>query len=141
MRALTKLFNFEFIHQRQISDIVLSSKNNLYMDGPAIFDFTLSTVPDLVEQTLLKNNLLKKDVDLFVFHQANKFMLDALRDKLQIPEEKFFIDLEQIGNTVSSSIPIAIAQAESSNILQRGMSVLLAGFGVGYSWAGCVFDF
>ena len=113
-----------------------SSGYDLYMDGPAIFTFTLDVVPRTVEKVLEKAGLTLEQIDLFVFHQANKFMLDHLRDKLGVPGEKFFIDLENKGNTVSSTIPIALSEAIRQEVLLPGMTVMVVGFGVGYSWAG-----
>jgi 3-oxoacyl-[acyl-carrier-protein] synthase-3 len=112
------------------------SSDFLYMDGSEIFNFTIESVPLLVNETLLKNGLEKKDIDLFVFHQANKYILDFLRRKIGIEENKFYYFLDKVGNTVSSSIPIALKEAQKENKL-RG-KILLAGFGVGYSWAGTV---
>jgi 3-oxoacyl-[acyl-carrier-protein] synthase-3 len=114
---------------------VLSS-DYLYMDGGAIFNFTLEAVPVLVEQVLEKNNTAKDDVDLYVFHQANKFMLNAIRKVCVIPKEKFYINLEETGNTVSSTIPIVLYEAQEQNELKG--NVLLTGFGVGYSWGGVI---
>lgn len=112
--------------------------DNLYMDGASIFSFTLKAVPPLVHNTLIKNALQQDDVDLFVFHQANMFMLEHLRKKLKIPKENFFCYLENVGNTVSCTIPIALAEAQKAGKLTNDANVMLAGFGVGLSWAGCV---
>ena len=114
------------------------SPDYIYMDGSEIFAFTLEAVPDLVNKTLKKNNIEKDSVDLFIFHQANKYMLDFLRKKLKIDEEKFYFCMSEVGNTVSSTIPIAICEAMASGNLKKGMESLLAGFGVGYSWGGVV---
>jgi 3-oxoacyl-[acyl-carrier-protein] synthase III len=108
--------------------------NDLYMNGAEIFNFTIRMVPEAVRQLLAKAGVDSQAVDLFVFHQANRFMLDHLRRKLQIPAEKFVIAMEQVGNTVSSSIPIALEQAEEQGQLKAGALVMLVGFGVGYSW-------
>lgn len=116
----------------------IRSKNHLYMNGPEIFSFTLRTVPNLIEKTLSKNNLQKNQVDLYVFHQANRFILETLRDKLEIPEDKFYMDVEDTGNTVSSSIPIALKRAMDKGIIAKDMTVCIAGFGVGYSWGATV---
>ena len=116
------------------------SDDNLYMNGSSIFEFTLDAVPKLVESTLEKNNLLKEQVDLFIFHQANKYMLNTLRKKIAIPEEKFFISMNNCGNTVSSTIPIAIYNAISQNAIPKQSKILLAGFGVGYSWGGVILE-
>ena len=116
------------------------SLNNLYMNGPEIFNFTLDIVPDTVKSLLARAKLSMDDIDLFVFHQANKFMLDSLRDKIGIPEEKFYLDMEDKGNTVSATIPIAIKDALDEGRIRRGDRLMLVGFGVGYSWAGCIVE-
>ena len=110
--------------------------NDLYMNGPEIFTFTIQRIPDLVYKTLEKNQMQIDDIDYFVFHQANQYMLDYLRKKLRIPEDKFFMDMKDSGNTVSSTIPIALQK--SSKRLKEGDLVLLAGFGVGYSWGATI---
>ena len=110
------------------------SSENLYMNGAEIFTFTLRTVPDSVSLLLEKSGLEQDDVDLFVFHQANKFMLNALRKKMRIPEEKFYLAYEKYGNTVSSTIPIALKEALVARRIKPGMKIMLVGFGVGYSW-------
>lgn len=112
----------------------------LRMNGPEIFAFTLKAVPLLVKELLEGAQLALGDVDLFVFHQANSTMLDALRKRLVIPEEKFVTDLENQGNTVSSSIPIALARCVESRRFRPGMKAALIGYGVGYSWGGTLLD-
>ena len=114
------------------------SANNLYMNGPEIFNFTLRTIPGCINDLLARSGRTLDDVDLFVFHQANKFMLDHLRKKADIPPDKFYIFMEQCGNTVSSTIPIALAEAERAGKLTPGMRVMIVGFGVGYSWGGAM---
>lgn len=115
-----------------------SSGFDLYMNGPEIFNFTLRVIPSTIDEILSKARMSIEDVDLFVFHQANTYILEHLRRKLDIPSSKFFIFMEDCGNTVSSSIPIALAEAEASGELRSGMKVLLLGFGVGLSWGGLV---
>ena len=112
------------------------SGDYLYMDGPAIFNFTLDTVPSLISETLKKNDMKYDDIHLFILHQANKFMLDTIRKVCGIPKDKFYVNLDKVGNTVSSTIPIAICEARKENLLSG--NILLAGFGVGYSWGGIV---
>jgi 3-oxoacyl-[acyl-carrier-protein] synthase-3 len=114
------------------------SPDYIYMNGSEIFSFTLKAVPELVNKTLEKNNIQKDAIDLFIFHQANKYMLDFLRKKLKIDEKKFYVYLSEVGNTVSSTIPIAICEALKDGSIQKDMKILLAGFGVGLSWAGCM---
>lgn len=117
------------------------SDDHLYMNGSDIFNFTLDIVPPLVEDTLIKNDFKKEEIDLFVFHQANKYMLNFLRKKIGIEENKFYYFLENVGNTVSSTIPIALKEAIHEKRPFKNSKVLIAGFGVGYSWAGTVLKF
>ncbi|MEI3801735.1 MULTISPECIES: ketoacyl-ACP synthase III [unclassified Chitinophaga] len=117
------------------------SPNKLFMNGSEIFAFTLKSVPAMVNQVLAKNNLVQDDIDLFVFHQANKYMLEHLRLKLGISEDKFFIDIADCGNTVSSTIPIALKSALTQQKIKPGMKVMIAGFGVGYSWGANIIQY
>lgn len=117
------------------------SSDYLYMNGSEIFTFTLDNVPPLVNSTLVKNGLDKDKVNQYVFHQANKYMLNFLRKKLKIAPEQFYYCLGQCGNTVSNSIPIALREALDDGTIRKGDNVLIAGFGVGYSWGGTVLDF
>ena len=80
------------------------------------------------------------NVDLFIFHQATRLMLEHLRTELEIPVEKFYMNMEKLGNTVSSTIPLALEQAEREGILEKGKKVMLVGFGVGYSWGATIID-
>jgi 3-oxoacyl-[acyl-carrier-protein] synthase-3 len=115
----------------------IKNDKNLFMDGAAIFNFTIESVPKLTQAILEKSKLNIEQVDLFVFHQANKYMLNHLRKKIGIPDEKFFIAMEHCGNTVSSTIPIALYEAQKQKELGDSKNLILAGFGVGYSWAAC----
>lgn len=112
------------------------SSDYLFMNGSEIFIFTQKNVPIVVKQTLEKNKLSLDDLTLVVFHQANSYMLNFLRKKIKIPEEKFFINMGNIGNTVSNSIPLALYDAQKQELLQG--TILICGFGVGYSWGGCI---
>jgi len=116
----------------------IRTDDNLYMNGPEIFMFTLQEIPSLVHETIKKNETTLEDIDFFVFHQANSFMLEALRDQIKIPKEKFCIDIEEQGNTVSATIPIAMRRAKDRGELRENMRVLIAGFGVGYSWGATI---
>jgi 3-oxoacyl-[acyl-carrier-protein] synthase-3 len=111
--------------------------DNLFMDGKAIFNFTAFEIPELIKNTLCKNKVSMDAINLFVFHQANGFMLQTIRKRCKIPEEKFLIYLRNCGNTVSSTIPIALHHALLENKINAVDKVLLAGFGVGLS-AGAV---
>jgi 3-oxoacyl-[acyl-carrier-protein] synthase-3 len=112
----------------------------LFMNGPEIFNFTLKAVPKLVSQVLAKASLAINDIDLFVFHQANAYMLEHLRRKIGIPQEKFVLHFAHCGNTVSSTIPIVLEHLIAEGRIKSGMKLLLAGFGVGFSWGACIFE-
>ena len=112
------------------------SSDYLYMDGKAIFDFTVKEVPPMINEVMSKNGLTKDGVDMYVFHQANKYMINFLRKLIMIDKEKFYVYLEKVGNTVSSTIPIALCEAQKEGRLHG--NILLAGFGVGFSWGGCI---
>jgi 3-oxoacyl-[acyl-carrier-protein] synthase III len=114
--------------------------NDIWLNGAEIFNFTLRVIPDTVAAVLQRANLSASDIDLFVFHQANRFILEHLRKKLAVPVEKFVYALEHVGNTASSSIPIALQQARDAGRLEAGSLVMLVGFGVGYSWAATVIN-
>lgn len=115
-----------------------AKERKLTMNGPDVFSFTIKTVPKAVNALLDSTEKGILEVDYFIFHQANEYMLKHLRDKIEIPQEKFYIDLDKTGNTVSSTIPIAIKNALSKKIINPGDKVALVGFGVGYSWGGCI---
>jgi 3-oxoacyl-[acyl-carrier-protein] synthase-3 len=112
--------------------------NDLFMNGPEIFNFTIATIPKLINSVLHKNNLEIENIDYFIFHQANKFMLDYIRKKMKLDSDKFYNNILYTGNTVSSTIPIALKDCLDNNKIKTGDKVLLCGFGVGYSWGATV---
>ena len=114
----------------------LISSDYLFMDGKGIFDFTADVVPKMIEDTLAKNRLSMPDIHLFIFHQANQYMINYLRKIIGIEKEKFYVFLENVGNTVSSTIPIALVEAGRDGLLNG--NILIAGFGVGLSWGATV---
>jgi len=118
---------------------VFQSPDYLYMNGNEVFSFSLEVVPPLVRDVLMKNKLSQEMIDLFVFHQANKHMLNFIRKELSISEEKFYLCMENFGNTVSSTIPIALYHAfKNHEISESKKTILITGFGVGYSWGGTI---
>ena len=116
------------------------SERNLYMNGPEVYRFTVETVPRLLEELLAKSGQRVEDVDHFIFHQANKFMLERLRARTPIPQEKFWVDLADTANTVSVTIPLALEKAHCRGQIRSGHRLALVGFGVGYSWAGAMME-
>ena len=110
----------------------------LYMDGPSLMNFTVGAVPQVVAGILEKAELSREDIDLYLMHQATLKMLQQLQQRLQLDNEQLPICLEDCGNTVSSTLPILISDLRKQNRLQPQQTNMLIGFGVGWSWAGCI---
>ena len=113
----------------------------LYMNGGSIFNFTLDTVPVMMTQILEKNKLAKDDIDYYVFHQANKFMLNTIRKVCVLSKDKFYVNLSNTGNTVSSTVLIGLKDCIDQHIINAGDRVMISGFGVGLSWGGTILLF
>ena len=116
------------------------SNYEVFMDGMAITYFTLREIPKLVDDVLTAANLTRADLDYCIFHQANKFMMTYLRDKAGLNDVPFHNEITTTGNIVSGSVPLAIEQVAKNFGTTNLKRVMLAGFGVGLSWAGCIAD-
>ena len=127
--------SLETLKVKKREDGSIKSDEHGSMDGAAVFEFTITDVPRDIKNTAKRAQTSFEDIDYFVFHQANKFMLQHLRRKMKIPAEKFYCSLDDCGNTVSASIPIALQRASEEDTIRPGDLVALVGFGVGYSWA------
>ena len=114
------------------------SYGRLYMDGMEVLSFTLKVVPQMVYEVLEKEHLTMDDIDMFIFHQPGGFVLEKLRRKLKIPEEKFFVNIMNRGNTVSATVPVAVYDAMHAGKIKKGQRILIAGFGIGLSWGATV---
>ena len=113
-------------------------KSRLYMDGPSLLSFTVVAVPKLIDEIMKQANLAEDQIDLYLLHQATRKMLQQLQIRLGFDEERLPIRLQNYGNTVSCTLPILIADLRQEGKIVRGTNTLLIGFGVGWSWAGCV---
>lgn len=122
-------------------DGFVSNDSNLFMDGRAIFNFTATEIPPFLEAVAKKNGLLFDNIDFFILHQANSFVLQTIRKRSKIPNEKMVEYLSEFGNTVSSTIPIALKGLTDENEVKEGAFALLCGFGVGLSVGGTVVEF
>ena len=116
------------------------SKANLYMNGPEVLKFSLGLVPIATHELLQKAALSKEDIGLFLFHQASGVVLNKLKKKLNIEDKKWFVDIQNLGNTVSATIPIAISNLKQNGTFPENRNVCLMGFGVGLSVAGCILN-
>lgn len=118
-----------------------TSSDYLYMDGSSILNYTLDRIPTLVYDLLAKNSVTIEDIDLHIYHQANKYIATLQRKKLKIDKEKYYCCYENFGNTVSSTIPIAIKEAITENLIKKGDKVMSVAQGLGYSWGGIILEF
>lgn len=116
------------------------TEENIHMDGLGVMAFVKERVPGCVTQLLNQTGYTQEDISLFIFHQGSALSLDYLQSALHIPDEKMYRNLARVGNTVSASIPIAIREAQLDGSIVPGSRVLLAGFGVGFSWGACIVE-
>jgi 3-oxoacyl-[acyl-carrier-protein] synthase-3 len=117
------------------------TREHLYMSGADVMAFSLKEVPRAAAALLKKAEVAHGSIDYFVLHQANRFMLDTLRKKMKVEESRFPIHIEECGNTVSSTIPLTLVAMRERGNFDTNKKLMLLGFGVGYSWAGCLLNF
>ena len=113
---------------------------NIAMEGFALVSLARGKVLGQIKELLNTNGLSTEDIDLFVFHQASQLVLDSLQKGLDLPPKKVFNNLANIGNTVSSSLPIALKDALTEKRIKPGDKIVLSGFGVGFSWASALIE-
>lgn len=111
---------------------------HIHMDGRGVYNFAVSKMTEIIKTLMEKDSLGIEDVDLFVCHQANERIIQAAAKRLGYDMDKFVVTLDEYANTSSSSIPIALADLEEKGKLKKGMRLILAGFGAGLTWGGCV---
>ena len=133
-----KNVKFSFLTDGSGATDLMENDNNIEMKGSNIFHFTTKNIPNLFNDILKKNNLNKKNIDQFVFHQASKLVIDELTKNLELDKNKVFKNYDKIGNTVSASIPIALEKLKKNNKIKKNQKIMLLGFGVGLSAAACI---
>lgn len=119
---------------RKADQVAAACRGSLEMSGSDVFLFTMRVVPPCINKLLDRTGLTLENIDLFVFHQASKLVIENLIRTLSLDKDKVFTNFENIGNTVSASIPIALKDADTQGRLKEGDTVMLVGFGVGLSW-------
>lgn len=133
------------LHGRDLVELDKSgrvdSPDHIHMDGLGVLSFFNNVVPAAVREILSKNSKTLDDISLFVFHQASRLALQGITKSLGIPKDRFVEDMEDTGNLVSSSVPVALARAIAQQRLSDGDLVLLCGFGVGLSWSTALVEF
>jgi 3-oxoacyl-[acyl-carrier-protein] synthase-3 len=115
-------------------------KHFIQMNGPGIFSFAMRAVPSLLEDTLAWAGLDQENVDYFVFHQANLFIIEHLRKKMKLPKKKVPVVMNRYGNTGGGSVPLTITQGGLERASDRPLKLVLLGFGVGLSWSAAAVD-
>ena len=115
--------------------------SHIYMEGTRVFKFAVKAVPYCIERVLEKSGAAVEDVDFFVFHQANARIIDLVVKKYHIPEEKYYKNIQEYGNTSAASIPLVLAELQQQGRVHSGSRVLVVGFGGGLTWGGALVDF
>lgn len=115
----------------------LMCEEKLYMNGRAVFSFTATTAPKHIAALLEKNNLSDEDIEKYFLHQGSKYIVDTIRKRLKVAEEKVPFDMAEYGNTISSSIPIMLEKEMGG---ERKGKIVLSAFGVGLSWASAIIE-
>lgn len=123
--------NFDVLHVGGPNEI----NQYVRMNGPEVFKFAVSTIPKCIDEILHTTGLTIDDIDLIVCHQANKRIIDAVRNKYKVSEDKFPMNISEYGNTSAASVPILLSELNEKGILKKGMKVILTGFGAGLTWA------
>jgi len=124
-------------HARSRSKINMeASEYELAMNGSEIFSFTITDVPRTIKSFMSQYNIDKNDVDMYVFHQANLFILKNLARKLGVSMEKLAVSIDRYGNTSGESIPLTLVDALGTEESKETIKLFLCGFGVGLSWGG-----
>lgn len=111
---------------------------NLQMNGPAVFHFSISKIPAEIKRALEKHSLKVSDADLVLLHQANKMMIESICKALDVPPEKRFFFMEDVGNLGAASTPVLLAEGLRSGRAAAGSKILISSFGVGLSWGTCL---
>jgi 3-oxoacyl-[acyl-carrier-protein] synthase-3 len=119
-------------------EVIEKKLNRFVMDGPKVWEFAVSTVPETIRGLLADHGLKPDDLDLLVLHQSNLRMLEAIMASLELPMQKTVTTVETYGNTAAASIPLTLAKARQSGLLREGARVMLCGFGGGLSWGAAL---
>jgi 3-oxoacyl-[acyl-carrier-protein] synthase-3 len=121
-------------------EVVEKRLNKFVMNGPKVWEFAVSTVPETIRSLLREHDLVPSDLDLLILHQSNLRMLEAIMKNLELPMEKTVTTVETYGNTAAASIPLTLQKAWEAGRLTPGTRIMLCGFGGGLSWGAALFD-
>lgn len=120
------------------AETINTNKHFIYMNGREVFKFAVRVMGSATEAVLSKAGIDKKDIDLFIPHQANIRIIKSAMERLELPEEKVVINVDKYANTSAASVPLALVEAQESGRLKEGDKVLMVGFGGGLTWGSSV---
>ncbi len=118
------------------SDEAKSLSRALMLKGRQVFNFAVKTFADIIENLCAESGIKSSDLDMIVAHQANGRIIEATARRIDLPLDKFFMNIESTGNTSAASVPVALDQAVRAGRLKEGMRIVMAGFGSGLTYGG-----
>lgn len=121
-------------------NVLTCGKDNIFMDGQEVFKFAVKTVPVSIQDILNKEHIRADDVGMYILHQANQRIIQAVSKRLGISMEKFPMNMQEYGNTSAASIPILLDELNRNNRLVRDELIVMSGFGAGLSWGSIVLN-
>jgi 3-oxoacyl-[acyl-carrier-protein] synthase-3 len=121
-------------------EVLASNLQYIQMSGKEVFKLAVKAMQDIVVEILEKNNLRPSDIACVIPHQANTRIIEALADRLELPMDRFFLNLHKYGNMSAASIPVAFAEARAEGRIKPGDKILFAAFGGGLTWASAIVD-
>ena len=121
-------------------NVLTCGKDNIFMDGQEVFKFAVKTVPMSIQDILNKEHIRADDVGMYILHQANQRIIQAVSKRLGISMEKFPMNMQEYGNTSAASIPILLDELNRNNRLVRDEIIVMSGFGAGLSWGSIVLN-
>ncbi len=121
-------------------NVLTCGKDNIFMDGQEVFKFAVKTVPMSIQDILNKEHIRADDVGMYILHQANQRIIQAVSKRLDISMEKFPMNMQEYGNTSAASIPILLDELNRNNRLVRDELIVMSGFGAGLSWGSIVLN-
>ena len=123
-----------------ISPTVIDNKEHLpYMDGKTVFKLAVTRLPEVTEELLAKANLKIEDLDMVIPHQANLRINEAFRERMNIPKEKMYNNIQRYGNTTAATLPIALDELMQKHMLKPKDTLMLIGLGAGLTWGGVIY--
>ena len=125
---------------KAISPTVIKNKEHFpYMDGKTVFKLAVTLLPKVTEELLAKANMKIEDLDMVIPHQANLRINEAFRERMNIPEEKIYNNIQRYGNTTAATIPIALDELIEKNMLRSKDTIMFIGLGAGLTWGGVIY--